>query len=734
MSLNAEQLELPEFDLEPLCNPKSVAIIGCSNDLTRLSGRPLKSLFNYKYTGKIYPVNPKYENIHGLTSYPNMQAIPEPVDVALILVPAIQVESVLKDCIAAKTKAVIIFSSGFAELGKEGQEAQKRIQRLAEQARIPVLGPNCLGVINLADSTPLSFSSVLDYEGLPVGGLALVSQSGAIGTYILGVSGETRMGFSYWITTGNEAILEISTIVKYLLKNEKVSGVLLYLEEARNAKGLIEAGKVAEEVGKPLICLKVGRSNSGRRAALSHTGAMAGVDKEYDAVFQKSGIVRAEHIEEMLDLGVVHSEAWKPAGKRVGVITLSGGGGIIAADECEKLGLEVPELSPALQKELAKVVPSFGSTKNPVDVTAEMVASPGLLRKSIEIMLECDEIDSLMLFLGLQKKNAVSLATDIAEMAEISRRKKGKPVVVGWMAPPKEAVEILRKAKVPLLFDGVRTINALAKLVNKHSAAQSSGAYQSVLTDKESQKPLTKDDLRSLLFSAVSMEDSVKDRFALTEYAGKKFLQKIGLSIPGAGVAGSVEEAVALAEKIGYPVVAKIDSPDILHKSDAGAVKVGLKNPDELRKAYEEIMYNSQKFNAQARLNGVLVEEMVEDALQTIVGLKFSEKFGPLVVFGVGGIFVEILKDFSIRLAPVNEEEAFSMISELKAYKMFTGARGAAPRDIKALAKAISTVSYIGAELGDSLLELDINPLFVLKEGAGVKVGDALIALKGGCK
>lgn len=722
MSYDNKSHSVPKYDLEPLCNPKSIAIIGCSNDLNRLSGRPLKFLLKYNYSGKIYPINPKYDKIEGLACYPSVVEVPEQVDVAMVLVAANQVERMLRECIAAKVRSVIISTSGFAELGKEGQEAQDRIQAIAEEAGIPVLGPNCLGIINLVDGIPLSFSSALDYDNLAKGGLALVTQSGAIGSYILGVCAGTRVGFSYMVITGNEAVVEASSIVKYLLQNDKVSGVLMYMEESRNPQGLIEAGKVAQEVGKPLVCLKVGRSASGMRAAVSHTGAMAGADREYDAAFAKTGIVRAENLEELLDLGVVCSQTVRPEGKRVGVITLSGGCGIMAADECEKLGLEVPELSLVTQNKLAQVVPPFGSVKNPVDLTAEIVASPELLKKSMEVLLDCNDIDSLMLYLGLQKKNAVILANDIVEIVKTTQKNKNKPVVVGWMAPPPEAVEILRKAEVPLVFDGIRAINALAKLSKPVNPVKSTCLLQ------------PKEDLRDLLFSMADIDDVEKEQFTLTEYAGKKYLGKIGLPIPRGGLADSAEQAAALADRIGYPVVVKINSPDIMHKSDVGAVKIGLKNEAELRQAYEEIMDNSRNFNPQARLQGVLLEKMVEDGLQTIVGLKFSEKFGPMVVFGVGGIFVEILKDFSMRLAPVDENEALKMISELKAYKMFTGARGSAPRDIKATARAIAAISRLGAKWGSSLQELDINPLFVLKEGEGVIVGDALFSVRGRCK
>jgi acyl-CoA synthetase (NDP forming) len=717
------------LDLQPLCNPKSVAIIGCSQNPKRLSGRPFYFLRKFNYQGKIYPVNPKYDEIDGIKCYPSIKDVPEPVDVALLLIPAASIEGALKECIEAGTKSAIIFSSGFAELGEEGREVQTRIGQLAKEANMPVLGPNCLGVMNLANSIPLSFSSALDVVSLRPGGLALVSQSGAIGTFILGAAEESKIGFSYWVTTGNEAALNAETVAQYLLQRDDVSGVLLYLEESRDPEGLAEAGRLAKEVGKPLIGLKVGRYSSGKRAAMSHTGSMAGADEEYTAAFRKAGIVRAAHIEELFDLGLVLSDGIKPKGKRAAIVTMTGGGGILTADRCEEVGLEVPLLSEETQAKLAEVVPSFGAVGNPVDVTAELVASPGLLKQTLNIIIEAPDVDAIIVFIGMQKLTGANLAKDIAAMSEVAKA-AGKPILVAWMAAPEEAIEILRAARVPLLYDAVRTVNALAHLVEKPEK-ESETTCGHTCADKAAGL-FTRENLRSLLIATSDPQDVKKERFALTEAAGKKFLAKLGLSIPQGDVAKTAADAVAIAEKIGYPVVAKVDSPDILHKSDAGAVKVGLKNAEELTNAFAAIIENAKLYDPSARVNGVLVEEMVTgDPVQTIVGLKWSEKFGPMVVFGTGGIFVELLKDFSMRLAPVTEAEALSMLAELKTAKMFKGFRGAAPRDLQATAKAIATISQIGAALGEELLELDINPLFILPEGEGVKVGDALIVVKG---
>lgn len=735
-----------EWDLEPLLRPRSVAILGCSQDLSRLGGRPLKFLLERNYPGRVYPVNPKYSEIAGVRCYPTIKDVPEPVDTALVLVPAASVEGVLEECAAAGARSAIVFSSGFAEMGEEGRKAQKRIANLALNAGMPVLGPNCLGVINLFDNIPLSFSSILDIGALRSGGIAFVSQSGALATFVLGVAQEAKIGFSYWVTTGNEASLEASAVVRYLLRDERVSGVLLYMEEARDPRGLMEAGDLARALGKPLICLKVGRSRSGKRAASSHTGAMAGSDEAYAAAFRRAGIIRAEHVEELLDLGVAFTDGWAPRGKRVAILTMSGGGGILLADRCEELGLEVPELATQTQLQLKKVVPAFGAVGNPVDVTAELVASPGLLKKSLDVVLADPGIDSAVIFLGIQKKTAASLSRDIADAVSQARDTGSKPILVAWMAPPPEAVEKLREGKVPLFFDGVRAVNALAKMAEAsagHHRAPAgattgltpAGLAPSFAVAREATRGDLRRELESVLrgFRLGKAAGRIKEsKLALSESQSKAFLRAAGLPVPRGGVAASADEAVALANALGYPVVAKVDSPDILHKSDARAVKVGLKTPLEVRNAFEEVVANSKGYLPDADIRGVLIEDMVSGGLEAIVGVRWDERFGPMVMLGLGGIFVEVLKDVSLRLAPVDEEEALSMIRELKAAKMFSGFRGSPPRDVKALSRVVADVSRLAHELGGSLLELDINPLFVLEEGKGVKVGDALLVLDGG--
>lgn len=716
------------LNLEPLFNPQSIAIIGCSQDPKRLSGLPLHYMQKHKYGGKIYPVNPKYQEIAGLKCYPSISAVPQPVDVALMLIPAAAIAGVLAECIAAGTKAAIIISSGFAELGPQGRAAQEQIAALALEANMPVLGPNCQGVINLVKGIPLSFTSALDAPSLRTGGLALVSQSGAVGSFTLAAAHEAGIGFSYWATTGNEASLNAETVAQYLLRQDDVSGVLLYLEEAKDPQGLAAAGQLAREVGKPLIGLKVGRYGAGKRAAMSHTGSLAGSDEEYTAAFKKAGIVRAAHIEEMFDLGLVLSDAIKPRGKRVAIVTITGGGGILAADRCEEVGLEVPLLDAETQAQLKKIVPPFGAVANPVDVTAELIASPGLLKETLKIIIASPSVDSIIIFLGMQERIGTSLAEDIAAMAKVAKA-AGKPILVSWMAPPQGAVEVLRAARVPLIFDVVRTINALSHLLVKPEKE----AERWPSTDPWGGKgPFAKKELRSLLLKLSGATDGEKERLTLTEAAGKEFFARLGLPVPRGQVARTAAEALKIAEKIGYPLVAKVDSPDILHKSDAGAVRLNLQSAPDVERAFGEIMANSRSYAPDARVNGVLLEEMVAgDPLQTIVGLKWSEKFGSLIMFGTGGIFVELLKDFSLHLAPVTQAQALGMVEELTTAKLFTGFRGSAPRDLQALAQTIVTISHVGAALGQDLLELDINPLFVLPEGEGVVVGDALIVLRG---
>ena len=707
--------------MEALFNPRSIAIIGCSGDLDRLSGRPLKFLLKNGYPGKIYPVNPKYESIEGLRCYPSITKVPEQVDAALLIVPVKFIEDAVADCIRANTRSAIIFSSGFAELGKEGKAVQDRIASMSEDSGMPILGPNCLGLINVQRSIPLSFSSALDEDAILPGSTALVSQSGAIAAYILGTAREAGIGFSHWVTTGNEVSLDSFKVAQHLLEQDAVKGVMLYLEETRDPQAMMEAGRIAKETGKPLVALKVGRSASGRRAALSHTGALSGSDAEYNAALQKAGITRARHIEELLDLGIVLSSSPKPSGNRVAIMSISGGGGILCADRCEDLGLKVPLLSQETQDELSEVIPRFGSAKNPVDLTAELVASPGMLGKSLKIILNDPEIDSIVLFLGGNRKNGEKLSLDIIKVLSENANSQTKPVIVSWMAAPKEAVSILREKEVPLLFDGVRAVNALAQL---YKVASGTGEKELQATETEQYGLLKK-----TLAHMASLGSGANGRISLSESVSKQLIAKCGIPVPEGGVAETPEQALEIAKRAGFPLVAKIDSPHILHKSEAGAVKTGIENERELSNMFYQIVNNAKGYYPKADIRGVLVERMVGDSVEMIIGLKWSNKFGPMVMVGMGGIFVELLKDVSLRIAPVNHQEAMGMISELQTSQMLSGFRGKKERDIEALLDAIVAASKIGADLGPDLVELDINPLFVLTKGQGVVAGDALVVL-----
>ena len=721
-SLSGNDLQVSKR-LEALFNPGSVAIIGCSGDLNRLSGRPLKFLLKNNFKGAIYPVNPKYSEINGLTCYPSIAQIPEPVDVALLIVPVGLIEGAVKDCILSNTKTAIIFSSGFAELGEDGKAVQNRIARLSEESGMPILGPNCLGLINILESVPLSFSSALDEDKILPGPTALVSQSGAIAAYILGTARESGIGFSHWVTTGNEVSLDSFVVAQHLLAQNAVKGVMLYLEETRDPAAMMAAGRMSRDTGKPLVCLKVGRSASGRRAALSHTGALSGSDAEYNAALKKAGIIRARHIEELLDLGMVFSCSPKPTGNRVAIMSISGGGGILCADRCEDLGLEVPVLSQETQKKLQKVIPRFGSAKNPVDLTAELVASPGMLGKSLDIVLNDTDIDSVILFLGGNRKNGEKLSHDIVKIIGSNVNAEKKPVIVSWMAAPDEAVKILRKKEIPLLFDGVRAVNALGRLYEGRCASYSE--YDQLNSGTE--------DAESLKTTLCKLADSGScgnGTISLSESVSKELIAKCSIPVPDGGLAETANQAVKIANQIGFPVVAKVDSADILHKSDAGAVQIGIKDEKALRCAFDRLMSNSKEYCPQANIRGLLVEKMVEDALEMIIGLKWSDKFGPMIMVGMGGVFVELLKDVSLRMAPVNREEAKEMVSTLQTSRLLFGFRGKPERDIDALFDVIAKVSEIGARLGPKLVELDINPMFVLSKGRGVVAGDALVITK----
>ncbi len=708
------------LDLKTLFHPRSVALIGVSNEQNKLSGRPIRYFREFGYAGQLYPVNPKYEEIAGLRCFAKLSDVPDDVDLAVITLPATGVPEALQECGAKGVKAAAIISSGFAEVGGDGVRLQEELTHIASDFGIAVCGPNCSGFVYVPEKVTASFSVGL-HGGFPEAGpAAFVSQSGALSSYILGAARERALGFRYWITTGNECVLSFTDYLSYLIEDPEVRLVLGYLEDARDGTAFLNAARRALELDKPLIIMKTGRSEVGSKAAVSHTGSLAGADEVYQAVFRQNGVLRADSLDELFDLAIIAQSSRRPRGNRVQVISISGAAGILMADIGSESGLEFADLTDETKEELKKIMPPFASIANPMDVTAEAVARPGLFKQAAEVIIKDPNVDNLVIFYGIVPGAHEKLAADMAQVAAST----DKLVMVTWFPLPEAEIwRGLVRSGVPVFSEPARGIRALGKMTGYMSARARFLAHADRATLNQ--------DLPVALVEKKLAEVKNQGRNALTEIEAKNLLASCGLVVPRGGLAVSSAEARFLARDIGGVVVLKASSPDLLHKTEAGVIRLNLSQPDNVERAFEEIVAQAQKWNPGARLDGVLVEEMITgDAREVIVGARQDLRFGPVVTFGLGGVFVEAIKDFAVWPAPLTLDEAREMIRKIRGYRILTAFRGRPAADLEAVALTLWQVGEIASRWREQITEIEINPLFVLPEGKGVIVGDALAALK----
>lgn len=697
---------------------KSIAVYGASNNPVKVGGRPLRYLLEQNYTGEIYPINPNYEEVQGRKCYHTVEDLPYGVDLVIIAVPASATLEALKKCISRGIKAAVVLTAGFSEVGAEGKAMQEEMVRLAKESGMRILGPNCLGMMNIREKIPATFATVLDNKDILSGPISLLSQSGAFGAHILGMAQKLKVGFNYWVTTGNEADIQVNDCIAYAAQDENTSVIAGYIEDARDGEKLLRALDICLEKEKPVVLMKVGRTQSGTKAAMSHTGALAGNYQVYEAVFKQKGVVQATDLSELIDYASILTQKKKISGNRVAIITISGGAGVMMADKCEEYGLALAEFSPETEAKLKKVLPVFASVRNPVDVTAQAVADPGLFGEAVDICLKDAGADVLVIYLGLLKGNGYALAQKLAQIAEQAE----KPVIVTWVAGPEEAIAELKSRNVMVFEEPIRGIKAVGKLVGYHLFLQKRRMSCESGFAAESGKA---DEMKARL------KDIAKTRKTLSEHESRKVLQAFGIPVVEGALAYNADEAAAAAERLGYPVVLKVNSHEVPHKSDAGGVILNLTDAQEVKSAYAKIMDNVKKaLGEEIKIDGILVQKMVGKQVETLIGMKTDPLFGPAIAFGLGGIFVEVFKDVSLRAAPISREDARSMLTDIRGKKILDGTRGSRKADQDAIVDVLMKVSQLAVELKEEIAELDINPLFVGEDGAGVLAGDALIALR----
>ena len=700
--------------MEYFFNPRSIALIGVSKDIRKPSGRSLNALLKWNYAGKLYPINPHYTEIHGAKCYPSLLEIPGDVEMVIISVPAQSVMAALQQCVVKKVKAVVLFTSGFSEVGPEGKALQEQVTQLSRKNNLKILGPNCVGLVNLSNSVMASFANIVDLKPVYPMSLGFVTQSGAFGTLIFAQAVQAGVGFSSFVSVGNEADTEFSDFLSYLLTTSETKVIGGYLEGAKNGAKFRKAAQNALKLKKPILIMKVGRTSAGARAASSHTGSLAGDDKIYDAFFRQMGIIRIETLAELTSFVIVHRSGRMPEGNNIGILSISGGAGVIMADKCEALGLNVPEFTGETRRLLETYLPPFGSAKNPVDLTAAAVAEPEMLGRCLRALVADDNIHMITVAMGFMPHSAPILAKDLIEIYQST----AKPIVLTTYNLSSseviaKAIKSIEDAGMPVLRDHLHSIQAMSNLAwyaaKLRRTADIKTDSEVIKPDKEAEKIITNPD-------------------ALSEYEAKKVLDGYGIPVTREVLVTSADQAVESAQKIGYPVTLKIQSAQIAHKTEAGGIKLNVVNDAEVRAGFKEVISNAKKYMPEAKIQGVLVQEMLKDGVEVIIGTTEDPVFGHVIMFGLGGIFVEALKDVSFRIVPLSRVDAEEMVAEIKGYSVFMGIRGKRPADINALVDVILRVSRLVTDHKSTIKELDINPLVLFSCGA--KVADALIIKK----
>jgi len=691
-----------------LLYPKSIGVVGASSNPQKVGYAVLKNIIDGKFEGPVYPINPHSKTILGTKCYPSLLDVPESIDCAVIVVNRDIVLSIMKDCSKKDVKAAIVISSGFGETDEEGRKAQKELVKQAKLSKITMMGPNCLGLINPWQKLNAAFGQSIDEPG----GIALISQSGALIASIQDWAKENKVGFSLIASIGNKAAIDEVDFFEYLKGDKKTKVIAAYLEDISRGQ---EFMRIAERVGKikPLVILKSGRSKAGAKAASSHTGSLAGSDVAYECAFRRLGVIRAQSIEHLFDISTALAYQPLPKGNRIAIITNAGGPGIMMSDALEMSGLTVVNIDDKTKSSLVKLLPPSASANNPVDVLGD--ADRTRYGKSLDLTLKSNSVDGVIVILTPQKMTDDSGIAK--ELVKISK-KYSKPVVACFMGADtvRNGLKVLRENNIPQYPVPERAARAMLEMVkyNKYKSRPLRIIERFAVNTHPVIKIIKSYRLRNLL--------------EIGEFDAKTIMESYGMTIPEGHFASTSAEAVSFANEMRYPVAMKISSPDILHKSDIGGVKIGLGSPTEVEDAFDLMMLRIKKKMPEVNIKGVLVEEMITTGKEVILGMKKDPQFGPMLMFGLGGIFVEVLKDISFTLSPITAKECKDLIESTKTYKLLTGVRGQKPVDIEAIVISLQRLSQLVMDFPE-IDEVDINPLKVGNVGDGAFVVDARVIL-----
>ena len=691
-------------------SPKSIAIIGAS-DKEGSVGRAITSNIMKGYKGTIYPISPTRETVFDKKAYKSVLDVPGKIDLAVVVTKNTIVPAVLEECGKKKLRGAIVITAGFKEVDEEGAKLEQKLKDIAKKYKLQIIGPNCLGVMNLEPKTMMNstFLKITPKSGE----IALISQSGAICAALVEDASAQGIGFSAVISMGNKADMSEVDILKMLAEHKQTKVIVMYLEDMGNGQEFLKVCKdITRKKKKPVLVLKSGRSPEGAKAAMSHTGALMGSDEIYDALLKQSGAIRVDTMEELFDYATAFSKQPLPMNGDLVIVSNAGGPAIISTDACSKLGIKMAKIE-EIRKKIDAVIPPWGSSRNPVDIVGD--ADFNRFENVLNEVLKHKNVGSVI------SMCTPSATLDYDKLAEVivSMSKKYKKTMLASLMGLDEGItnrEILANGDVPYYTyaeGSIRALNAMLTFTN----------WVKNPSGKTTKFTVKKDKVKKILDTAKK-----EKRNALLEEEGQEILRAYGFPLPASKLAKTKKEAVTASKKIGYPVVLKIASPQIIHKSDAGGVKVNLQNAKDVENAFDTIIKNAKKYDKKADIKGVLVVEMVKGGKEMIIGSKLEPGFGPVVMLGMGGIYVEVLKDVTFKLAPMTNIEADDMISSIKTKKILEGVRGEKPSDIKKLSECIQRLSQLVSDFNE-IKELDMNPVLVMEKNNGCKVLDVRIGL-----
>jgi len=691
------------MDLSPLFEPKTVAIVGASDDHTRFGGGMLlKFLLSHGYKGTVLAINPKREEVQGLKAYPSLEAAPGPIDLAVFAVPAGIIMKTIENIEPGHIKMALILTSGFAELGGDGEKLQDHLVTICREKGIRAIGPNSLGVVNIDNGLITNMSQFFDKETLDSGTTALISQSGAFGSSLIAESDLHGLHYNYFVSSGNEADLEFSDFGSGLVDYDNVDVFCGYLESIRNGQGFIDFAERAQKAKKPIVVLKVGSSDIGAEAARSHTGSLVGSDEVADSIFKTYNVIRAEDGLDLLETVKVLSRTPTSRGTRLAILSHSGGAGVMAADATVAEGIPINPLPEHLKPKLAEVLPDYAVPANPLDMTGSASLQGKLMADCVRVLLESDEYDAAILCVNLIWRDGMTLIDELTKVVnEID-----KPFVMSWIAPNAEANERLKTAPFAAINDPARAARAICRRLNFDRRCREQAGAPKAERRIDVNAPM---DLSTVA-------------------AQTKALETYNIRLPQQILATTLEEAESFFNDCDSPVALKIASPDIAHRTEIGGVVTNIQIADALHKAYDGIIANAKHHHPDAQIDGVLVQEMITGGVEALIGMKRDATFGPMIAVGAGGTLVELVGDVQMAPAPLSAAQAETLIDNTLLAKLLAGYRGGAVMDKEALIDMIVNVSWLVAD-HDAITELDLNPVMVLPEGQGCAAVDFKFSL-----